>query len=412
MKYHEKDIFLLITNKCSLNCFSCGYGCENKNNNWFITKEEFINDLLQIKDTHLDGCNNYVISLTGGDPLLHKDWYEFAMLTTEIFPNNICYISTSGPLLINVEDKILLECHKRNIRFGITLYPSMKLLPLYKKIEEKFLRLGLLDFLTINPTKIFFAKPRIKNDNDFDCFQEKFSKVDYCFIYQNNLYNCQNLFYQSVKDNINYSSYNIFNINDDKNIKNSCTKKDCINCNISLGENVLWHFDTEIPKHCLFTPLKELFLHEYHNYYELQHNCQEHIQCLSNEFFRKYTPEKFIHPIAKTRFLSGKMDIFIPFNTCCSSEIVNLLNQQCNLDKYNIYFVSYTDDININSQMYDNFYDGRKNIFFLKAKNYTDAIHVFLQNSYLNKKYSLDINDYKILKDINLFEKISEGGLS
>ena len=144
MKANEKDIFLLLTNKCSLRCFACGYGCENEKNNWFISKEQFINALQKIKNTNLDGCTHYSVNLTGGDPMLHKDWLEFAFITKEILPESVCYISTSGPLLATIEDEILIECAKKHINFGITLYPSMKLLPMYKKIEDKFLRLNMI----------------------------------------------------------------------------------------------------------------------------------------------------------------------------------------------------------------------------------------------------------------------------
>lgn len=85
MKQNEKDIFLLITNKCSLRCFSCAYGCEDKDNDWFITKDDFITILNKIKNTNIDNCTKYSINLTGGDPLLHKDWKELALLTKKYF---------------------------------------------------------------------------------------------------------------------------------------------------------------------------------------------------------------------------------------------------------------------------------------------------------------------------------------
>ena len=409
MKQNEKDVFLLITNKCSLRCFSCAYGCEDKDNDWFITKDEFITILNKIKNTNIDKCTKYSINLTGGDPLLHKDWKELAFLTKKILPDCICYISTSGPLLLNLKDNVLIDCYKNNIRFGITLYPSMKLLQMYQTIEKKFLRLGISDCLTWNSTKFIFGKPCINKDKDIEtCFNNHFTNADYCFIFKNNLYNCQNLFYQDMKTNMINSTYHINDICNYQNLKNVNTKKDCQFCKLIFYENVLWHFNDEIPNKCLFTSLKDLFLYDYKNYYLLQHDCKEHLLCLNNDFFKKYTKEQFIHPIIKTRFLSGIMDIFIPFDNYISEDFEILLKQQKNLDKCNLYFISYTDNIDINSKIYENFYSPNKNIFFLRASNYLNSIHIFLYNSYLNKKYCLDINNFNCLKNINFLNQISE----
>lgn len=408
MKIKEKDIFLLLTNKCNLQCFACGYGCEDKNNNWFISEEQFMTALQKIKNTNLDGCNNYVINLTGGDPMLHKDWKKFAFLTKEIIPNATCFISTSGPLLATLEDHILIECYNKQINFGLTLYPSMQLLPMYIKIEEKFKRLGILNSLSWNPMRIIFSKPTINTDKDnIQCFEYMFTNNDYCFIYNNHLYNCQNLFYQDMKNKNIQSSYNIFNISNNQNLKNINTKKDCEYCKITFHESILWNFNKKIPEHCLFTPLKELFLYDYNNYYILQHDCKEHLKCLQHDFFNKYYSKDSLHPIAQIRFFFGKADIFIPYNTYIDFNFFQLLKEQIDFEKYNFYFLSYTNNLEINSFVYDNFYIPQKNIFFLKEKSYLNTIHSFLQNSYLNKKYCLDINNFECLKDKNFLNNIT-----
>lgn len=411
MKINEKDIFLLLTNKCSLRCFACGYGCEDEENNWFISEEQFRTTLQKLKDTNLDNCTRYIINLTGGDPMLHKDWVKFSLLTTEMFPNCVCYVSTSGPPLLNLDDKILLDCHNKNVRFGVTLYPSMKLLPMYQAIEEKFKRLNILEHLCWNPIRIIFGKPFINTNKDnYDCFHHNFPKVDYCFIYQDQLYNCQNLFYQGLKDKTSYSSYSIQDIQNNYNLKNIGSEKDCKNCKLTFHENILWQFNSKVSKECLFKPLKEIFLYDYENYYLLQHDCKEHLECLNNEFFKKYYQEKFLHPIAKTRFIDGKLDIFIPYNTYINKNMSNLLKHQKYFEQCNIYLVSYTDNLNVNAKVYDDFYIPQKNIFFLKADSYLDSIHKFLSNSYLNQKYCLDINNFDCLYDPEFLSNIYHKG--
>lgn len=407
MKINEKDIFLLITNKCNLKCFSCGYGCEKENNNWFISEEQFKTVLQKLKNTNLDGCTRYAINLTGGDPLMHKDWKKFAFLTKEMFPDCTCYIGTSGILLPSLPDEDLLECHKKGIRFGVTLYPSMKLLPMFRKIEEKFKRLGMLEYLTWNQIKILFGKP-VYNEtkNNTECFKRHFPNVDYCFVYQEKLYNCQNLFYQSLIANESNSSWVIQDILSDGNLKNKNTFKDCPNCKIRFEENVFWHFDIDVPDYCTLTSLKDLFLYNYNDYYLLQHDCKEHLECLNNEFFQKYFKKERLHPIIQKRFFNGKIDIFIPYNNYISYDFINLLLSQEEIDNCNIYLVSYTNDPKINGYVYDSFDPNGKNIFFLKANSYMESIHTFLNNSYLETKYCLDLNNYEYLNDKTFIKNI------
>lgn len=407
MKINEKDIFLLITNKCNLKCFSCGYGCEKDINNWFISEEQFKTVLQKLKDTNLDGCTRYSINLTGGDPLMHKDWKKFAFLTSEMFPDCTCYIGTSGLLLPSIPDEDLLECHERGIRFGVTLYPSMKLLPVFQKIEEKFRKLGMLEFLTWNQVKILFGKPvPNQNKNNISCFYENFPTIDCCFVYQQKLYNCQNLFYQDLVNNSSNTSWTIQDIAPNTDLKNKDTLKDCYNCKIRFEENVLWHFNADVPSHCVLTPLKDLFLYEYENYYLLQHDCKEHLECLNHEFFKKYFKKQRLHPVVKKRFFDGKMDIFIPYNNYISENFVDMLLSQSEINNCNIYLVSYTNDLEINSSVYDVFNPVRRHIFFLRANSYMDSIHVFLNNSYLDVKYCLDPNNYEILSDEDFLKNI------
>lgn len=202
------------------------------------------------------------------------------------------------------------------------------------------------------------------------------------------------------------SSFNIYTIPDNYNFKNELSFKDCVHCKLNLNENILWHLNKDVPQECLFKPLKDLFLYDYNNYYLLQHNCKEHIECLNHEFFKRKCKQSRLHPVARTRFIEGKADIFIPFNKKVGPQFLNLLNNQNDLEKYNFYLVSYTEDVDINNYMYECFYGLSQNIFFLKANNFLNATHVFMQNSYLNKKYCLDINNYNGLINKDFLKNI------
>ena len=414
MKINEKDIFLLLTDKCNLNCFSCGYKCENVKDPWYINDEDFENILLKLKNTNIDNCSNYSINLTGGDPLLHPNWLKYALLTRKILPECVCYISTNGLLLHSIPDEVLQFCINNNIRFGITIYPSMKLLPMYLQIKERFEKLKISNFLSWNPTKITFGKHTFLNLNEqklysnnkmFDiCYEHMFKECDFCFIYKNKLYNCQNAFYQDRMNGISDIAFGINDINENNlSLKNPITKHECKNCKIGSTETILWHLNSKVPAHCLKKSLKELYLEDYENYYLLVHDCKEHLECLKHEFFIQNFQNQF-SKFEKIRFFKGKADIFIPFNQFIDNNFYNLLKSQMNLDKYNLYFISYTNNQNINESVYDLFYIPNENIFFLKANNYLEAIHIFLQNSYLDNKYCLDINNYQDLNNINFLD--------
>ena len=131
MKQTEKDVFFLITTDCNLHCFACGYGCQKGENPWYITKEDFKNTLLKLKQSNIDNCKKFSINITGGDPLLHPNWLEFALLTREILPDSICFVSTNGLLMHTLSDETLLFCYNKGIKFGISLYPQVKLLNMY-----------------------------------------------------------------------------------------------------------------------------------------------------------------------------------------------------------------------------------------------------------------------------------------
>ena len=50
----QKDVFIFITNSCNLHCFGCGFSCQPNEDPWFISKEEYKETLLKLKDTNID----------------------------------------------------------------------------------------------------------------------------------------------------------------------------------------------------------------------------------------------------------------------------------------------------------------------------------------------------------------------
>lgn len=65
-----KAVTFAITNKCNLNCIHCGYSASIEENDE-LDKEIIMFTIQQIKDIEN-------IGITGGEPLIHKDFYEIA----------------------------------------------------------------------------------------------------------------------------------------------------------------------------------------------------------------------------------------------------------------------------------------------------------------------------------------------
>ena len=172
---------------------------------------------------------------------------------------------------------------------------------------------------------------------------------------------------------------------------------------------VFWHLDNDLTKNCTFTSLEDLYLYDYKNYYTLQHDCKNHLKCLEHPLFKKYFISKideYFYKYIQTRFYTGKIDIFIPFDKNINPNLKTLIEQQTIYKDCNFYFISITENKQIEKQVYELFYNVHKNNLFLKAKSLSNAFYVFLNNSYRNKKYCLDLNNYNCLNDSRFLEKL------
>lgn len=410
----KKDVFFIITTACNLHCFSCGYGCQKDDNPWYITEEDFKNTLIKLKDTQLDGCSKYVINITGGDALLHPNWLKLALLTREILPDQICFVATNGILFNKISDEDLVNyVINFNIRFGISLYPSLKLLPMYESLQKRFERLNIDKFINWNYSHFMFGKISYKDKNSrniLNCFDWHYKDCDYIYIFKNKIYNCQDAFVNDkILENINNYIYSVEDISNLKDLKNIETKQHCKNCKISFEENILWQRQDKVNLKDPFISLKDLYVNDYEKYYILQHDCKEHLECLKNDLFKKYfTPFPFkpFYDTVQTRFFKGKIDLFIPFDNYISEEFKNILLNQTIINNCNLYFISITNDKKVQEKVYNQFYKTTNNVFFLKANSFMDGLKVFFENSYLDKKYCLDINNYNQLNDTQFLEKL------
>lgn len=86
-KKYPFNITLSLTNKCNLTCTHCYKSCSCKNND-FIPYEKIINTLRFLKGKTL------TIQLTGGEPMLHKDFFNILDFSKNNFQTTITTTAT------------------------------------------------------------------------------------------------------------------------------------------------------------------------------------------------------------------------------------------------------------------------------------------------------------------------------
>lgn len=109
-----------LTDHCNLNCYSCNHFSPLAEKS-FLDLKEFISDFKKMSELtagHVD-----IISLMGGEPLLHPQINKFINTARYYFPNSNIQIVTNGLLLHNMDDNFWEHCKKNNIWLSCTEYP-------------------------------------------------------------------------------------------------------------------------------------------------------------------------------------------------------------------------------------------------------------------------------------------------
>lgn len=115
-----KVLVVNICDHCNLNCRGCDHFSPIAEKR-FVQAMELKKDLTRIRE--ILGENIEIISVMGGEPLLHPNVVSILELTREIFPTTTIYLSTNGILLLKQEDSFWDSCRKNNIEMNVTKYP-------------------------------------------------------------------------------------------------------------------------------------------------------------------------------------------------------------------------------------------------------------------------------------------------
>lgn len=115
-----KVLVVNICDHCNLNCRGCDHFSPIAEKR-FVSVDKLEKDLMCIKD--ILGENIGIISVMGGEPLLHPDLVTILDRIRELFPSTAIWLSTNGLLLLNQEDSFWECCRANHVVMNVTKYP-------------------------------------------------------------------------------------------------------------------------------------------------------------------------------------------------------------------------------------------------------------------------------------------------
>lgn len=179
--HSEKSIYMCITNRCNLRCKHCCSNCSDKEKDFLG-----INQIRNVVDIIKD-LNPEIIILTGGEPLVRKDFKEIISYIRETMPNIYLVLSTNGTLINDLNIDFIIKSFNRidisvdgideetcSVTRGKGIFN--KILSVVKKLQER-------EFKNISLSMVFGDK----NENLREKFEElnkslKTTPIDRYFI--------------------------------------------------------------------------------------------------------------------------------------------------------------------------------------------------------------------------------------
>lgn len=115
----EEGIFveILVVDHCNLNCAGCDHFASIANP-WFMPVEQFKETCILLKEKI---PQLQILSIWGGEPLLHPNFLELCQIAQEIFPNKV-QCGTNGILLQSYTDGQLDKLAETNCEVNLAVY--------------------------------------------------------------------------------------------------------------------------------------------------------------------------------------------------------------------------------------------------------------------------------------------------
>lgn len=124
-----------ICDHCNLNCRGCDHFSPIADKR-FVSTEKIKSDLEQMR--RILGEDIELISLMGGEPLLHPDLTKIMTLARNIFPNTTIWLSTNGILLLNQPNEFWDCCKENEVEICVTKYPVKFAYDSAKELAKKY----------------------------------------------------------------------------------------------------------------------------------------------------------------------------------------------------------------------------------------------------------------------------------
>ncbi len=375
--------YVITTNK-NIRCYGCADNCEKFLAESYVDTETFRKHMKILYNIFSD---NFELHFTGGEPLLHKQLEILCQIVHEEVPSVNLFIHTNGILMNTIKDNLLLKLTKEyNVKFSFYLYPIINYLKTYEKQVQRFQKLNIDMYWTHE--HIYFNKFTLTK-YESRC-SDSILRRGQLLITDNKVYAlCPSIQFVQHKL-INNNSY----IEMDKFKKLYQINKLFIqnDCSICAGQSI---------------PISELYLNYYDKYKYLIDYVYDLGSFLRHPFFYKNiqdstSPEEFAAIL--NRYVDGYLDVYIPFSKTSLKDddiiqLKELLIQQEDINKINLYFVSIDEDYETQKKWFEIFESTKLNTYFLKDKSLYLGIKTFFDNSRIIKHYILDVTNLDSLKN-------------
>ena len=353
------EIFLMLTNKCNLNCLYCDHFCPVADDYWYISIEE-VQDFCKIMKDKMPHLRT--VFLFGGEPLLHPQVFEIAQLISEELPKVGVTISTNGTLINDkTVDSIMETLKEAPYQLYTPLYPPFaeQTLRMHNLMDENNVKLGMLElrngfFQTV-------IDPKGGHKRDHDCGRVKQERME-LHMYKNKIYNCavaSCMTHLGIPDDP-HDYIDIYKLKDEEELYSfydTCPNS-CQYCQIEDGMTyVPWQISKKDKNEYLIS-LKELFLSDYEKYENIYAKDKFFKDIEKSDNLAVYNYDTFDQHI--TKHLQGKVnskcDIFIPYNEQINNIDFNVFKEQIkNIEFYNFYFVSINAPRELEEKVYSSF---------------------------------------------------------
>jgi len=409
--YEGIIIEMHIVDHCNLNCCSCNHFCPIATPK-YIEVEDFRNQLIALNE-NVPNIKDFII--IGGEPTLHPKLLEICIIARQILRKAEIRVLTNG---VNLENVIEKKDYYKSLRisFDICNYPSYTNLEHYKILKEA----GIAEF---NNSRVIMQQIIVDEegkenyiDNYYNCPKHQLP----CFTLRDyKLYICpfmEHSRHYFAKVGLEYpieeSDYlDIRTIGGDIDKLQTyifTPKKFCKYC-ARKGEIIPWNrssFSVDEYKYSL----REMYFKNY-DLYEKIINIDETF--FKKSFDKKYNPcgirEDFLRQettnLYKLRYLTGKIDIIIPYynlNKDQIDELENTLVDQTIIKDCVIYFIS--DNSPNEKEVFNRFHNHKiLNCIMLKMPTRSGpgaARQKGLDNSYRDFVFFLDADDKFLRNDL------------